>query len=190
MGARLVHVSSDAVFSDAERRYYEKAFPDPITAYGAAKAAAETAIRAITPTAVVARTSLILGEGRSLHERLVHALATGQRAGVLFTDDVRCPVHVTNLAAALLELAWSDHAGVHHFVGTDAISRHEMGTLIAQRDGLNPDALPSGRRADTDAPGPIDVRLDNVVTQQRLRTRLRGARDFLRPTTTSNGRAP
>lgn len=112
VGARLVHVSSDAVFSGAERRYYETALPDPITVYGTAKAAAETAIRAITPTAVVARTSLILGEGRSPHERLVHALAAGQRAGVLFTDDVRCPVHVTDLAAALLELAWSEHAGV------------------------------------------------------------------------------
>lgn len=192
VGARLVHVSSDAVFSGAATPYDETALPDPITAYGAAKTAAETAIKAISPTAVIARTSLIIGNGDSDQERLVHGLATGERTGVLFTDDVRCPVHVTDLAAALLELAWSEHAGVHHVAGPDAISRYEMGTLIALRDGLDPHNLPAGRRCATNLPGPIDVRLNSVTTQRRLRTRLRGARDFLRPITSSpsHGRSP
>jgi dTDP-4-dehydrorhamnose reductase len=179
VAARLVHVSSDAVFSGTAIRYDETSIPDPTTPYGAAKAAAETAIKAISPTAVIARTSLIIGDGGSPHERRLHALATGQITGVLFTDDVRCPVHVADLAAALLELASSDHAGIHHIAGTDAVSRHELGTLIARRDGLDAAALPSGRRADTNLPGPVDVRLDCTITQQRLRTKLRGARQFL-----------
>ncbi|MEV4250730.1 sugar nucleotide-binding protein [Streptosporangium canum] len=180
-GTRLVHVSSDAVFSGDRVRYDERCTPDPITSYGAAKAAAETAIKAICPDAVIARTSLIIGDGRSPHEGLVHALATGQREGVLFTDDVRCPVHVADLAAALLELARSEHTGVHHVAGADAISRYELGLLIARRDGLDSSALPCGRRADTGIPGPLDVRLDSAATQRRLRTTLRGARRFLRP---------
>jgi dTDP-4-dehydrorhamnose reductase len=73
--------------------------------YGAAKAAAETAIKGLDPAAVIARTSLIIGDGDSTHEAYVHALASGATAGVLFTDDVRCPVHVSDLASALLELA-------------------------------------------------------------------------------------
>jgi dTDP-4-dehydrorhamnose reductase len=101
LGARIVHVSSDAVFSGAAISYQETANPDPTTPYGAAKAAAETAIKAVDPTAVIARTSLIIGDGGSTHERRVHALASGDIAGVLFTDDVRCPVHVSDLAAAL-----------------------------------------------------------------------------------------
>ncbi|GIH95606.1 dTDP-4-dehydrorhamnose reductase [Planobispora siamensis] len=181
-GARLVHVSSDAVFSGTASRYDETHLPDPTTPYGAAKAAAETAIKGITPAAVIARTSLIIGDGDSGHERHVHALATGAVTGVLFTDDVRCPVHVTDLAAALLELAASPHAGIHHLAGTDAVSRHELGVLIARRAGLDPAALPTGLRADTGPPGPLDVRLDGTATQARLTTRLRGAREFLAPT--------
>lgn len=50
-------------------------------------------------------------------------------------------------------------------------------TLIAYRDG--PAALSSGRRADANLPGPIDVRLDCTITQRRVRTKLRGARQFL-----------
>ncbi|HZE34078.1 MAG TPA: sugar nucleotide-binding protein [Actinoallomurus sp.] len=181
-GARLVHVSSDAVFSGTAAPYDETHVPDPTTPYGAAKAAAETAIKGITPTAVIARTSLIIGDGDSPHERHVHALAAGTVTGVLFTDDVRCPVHVTDLASALLELAASPYAGIHHVAGTDAISRYELGVLIARRDGLDPATLPTGVRAGTGLSGPLDVRLDITNTQARLNTRLRGAREFLAPT--------
>jgi dTDP-4-dehydrorhamnose reductase len=181
VGARLVHVSSDAVFSGAAVRYDEACSPDPTTPYGAAKAAAETAIRGLDPTAVIARTSLIIGDGGSPHEKLVHALASGAKTGVLFTDDVRCPVHVTDLASALLELARSPSSGVHHVAGADAVSRYELGVLIARRDGLDETALPTGRRANTGLPGPVDVRLDCARTQSRLITQLRGARTFLAP---------
>ncbi|MEU4077566.1 SDR family oxidoreductase [Streptomyces venezuelae] len=180
-GIRLVHVSSDAVFSGTGRdRYDESCLPDPLTPYGAAKAAAETAVRLLCPnTAVVARTSLIIGNGRSEHEQLVHALAHGTRQGALFTDDFRCPVHVENLAAALWEITRSDAAGVFHLAGPDALSRYELGELIARRDGLDPARLPFARRSDTGLPGGLDVRLDSRTTQQQLRTRLRGAREFL-----------
>lgn len=180
-GARLVHVSSDAVFSGAAVRYDESRLPDPITPYGAAKAAAETAVKGLAPGAVIARTSLIVGTGDSTHEALVHALAagTGGSAGVLFTDDIRCPVHVCDLAAALLELAASGHSGIHHVAGADAVSRYELGVLIARRDGLDESLLPAGRRAERGPPGALDVRLDCARTRSRLTTRLRGAREFL-----------
>jgi dTDP-4-dehydrorhamnose reductase len=47
--AGLVHVSSDAVFSGASPAYDETRQPDPVTPYGAAKAAAETAVKGIAP---------------------------------------------------------------------------------------------------------------------------------------------
>ncbi|MFE7112774.1 SDR family oxidoreductase [Streptomyces sp. NPDC057575] len=178
-GSRLVHVSSDAVFSGARVHYDESCLPDPLTPYGAAKAAAETGVRLVNPGAAVARTSLIIGDRRSEHVRAVHDLAAGIRTGVLFTDDIRCPIHVADLAAALLELASSDLSGVHHLAGTDAVSRHELGTLIARRDGLRASRLPTGLRAVSAFPGALDVRLDSRATQDRLRTRLRGARQFL-----------
>ncbi|MEH0431931.1 SDR family oxidoreductase [Streptomyces turgidiscabies] len=180
-GIRLVHVSSDAVFSGTGRdRYDESCLPDPLTPYGAGKAAAETAVRLLCPDAAVARTSLIIGNGHSEHEQLVHALADGTRRGALFTDDIRCPVHVTDLAAALWEITRSDAAGVFHLAGPDALSRHELGTLIAQRDGLDASLLPAGRRADSGLPGGLCVQLDSRATQKRLAIRLRGAREFLR----------
>jgi dTDP-4-dehydrorhamnose reductase len=173
-GARLVHISSDAVFSGLAPSYGEACLPDPIVPYGAAKAAAETSVKALDPGAVIVRTSLIIGNGLSVHERFVHGLASGSVPGVLYTDDVRCPVHVSDLASALLELAGSSYSGVHHVAGLDAVSRYDLGVLIAGRDDL-----PTGLRAESGLPGPLVVRLDCTMTQSRLTTRLRGAREFL-----------
>jgi dTDP-4-dehydrorhamnose reductase len=181
IGARLVHMSSDAVLSGAQSSYDESAVPDPVNSYGAAKAAAETAIRAVDPGAAIVRTSLIVGDGRSPQERAVHDLAAGRLDEVLFRDEIRCPVNVADLASALLELAATHSAGIHHIAGTDAMSRYELGCLIARRDGLDETALPSGLQASLGLPRPLDVRLDCQATQALLRTRLRGARDFLAP---------
>jgi dTDP-4-dehydrorhamnose reductase len=177
-GARLVLVSSDVVFSGADGLYAESAPPDPITAYGAAKAAAETVALAVCADVVVARTSLILGDGTSQHERLVHALAAGAE-GALFDDEQRCPVHAADLAAALVELAGNDLQGVLHVGGAQAMSRLELGRLIARRDGLDADSLRGTSRAAAGVTGPVDVRLDSTRASQVLTTRLRGAGEFL-----------
>ncbi|MGW3203975.1 SDR family oxidoreductase [Streptomyces sp. NPDC001135] len=178
-GCRLVHVSSDAVFSGASVHYDEARLPDPVTPYGAAKAAAETGVRLVHPDAVVARTSLIIGDRRSVHVRAVHDLTSGRWDGVLFTDDVRCPVHVSDLAAALLELGFSDASGVRHLAGAEPVSRYDLGVLIARRDGLDVSRLRAGRRSESGIPGGLDVRLDCRATQRELVTSLRGAREFL-----------
>ncbi|MDZ5663894.1 sugar nucleotide-binding protein [Nocardioides sp. S-58] len=180
VGARLVLVSSDVVFGGSDRPYTEAAPTDPVSSYGRAKVAAETEALAACPGAVVARTSLILGDGASKHEQLVRALATGAE-GVLFEDERRCPVHVGDLATALVELAGNDVRGLLHVGGGEPTSRLELGRLIARRDGLDAGALRPGRRADLADPGPIDVRLDSALAATLLATRLRGASEFLAP---------
>jgi dTDP-4-dehydrorhamnose reductase len=177
-GARMVLVSSDVVFGGSDRPYDETAPTDPVTPYGEAKVAAERAVLDTCSDAVVARTSLILGDGASQHEELVRRLAAGADGG-LFEDERRCPVHVEDLARALVELAEADVQGVLHVAGADGMSRHELGRLIARRDGLDPDVLRATTRAALAVPGPVDVRLDSSRAATLLSTRLRGAREFL-----------
>ena len=178
-GARLVHVSSDAVFSGREVHYTEDALPDPTYPYGAAKAAAETAVQAITPTAVLVRTSTILGDGRGAHEVLTHALAKGERTGALFTDEIRMPVHVDDLADALIELAATDVSGPLHVTGPEPVSRYDLGLLVAARDGLDPASIPAARSAEVLRGRPLDVRLDCTLARTLLRTPLRPVTRFM-----------
>ncbi len=178
VGARLVHVSSDAVLGGTAAPYDESALPDPVNRYGAAKAAAETVVKAVAPHAVIVRVPLIVGDGHSKHERLVHDLYDGA-PGALFTDVHRTPVHVDDLCDSLLELARGDCDGILNVAGPDAVSWYEFGRLVAVRDGLDPDRLPAGQAARSGVVMPADTRLCADRAGRLLRTRLRGAREFL-----------
>lgn len=179
LGSRLVHVSSDAVFSGREVEYDESAPPDPLYRYGAAKAAAETAIAAVDPAAAVVRTSVILGDGRGQHEVLTRDLIAGRVRGALFADMIRQPVHVDDLAAALLELAANDYRGILNVAGPDAISRYDLGVLVARREGLDPSLIPVATLADSGTRLAADVRLITERAVSLLRTRLRGVHEFM-----------
>jgi dTDP-4-dehydrorhamnose reductase len=178
-GSRLVHMSSDAIFSGTHGLYDEAAVPEPLMPYGAAKAAAETAVQAIMPEAAIVRTSLIVGARPYKHVQMVLDLVTGKRTGALFTDEIRCPILVENLAAALLELLEHPYSGVLNIAGADALSRYELGVLIARRWGYDSARLRATTTTDSGMRRPTDVRLDIHRAQTLLNTPLQGARGFI-----------
>lgn len=173
VGARLVHVSSDAVHSGRPQWYTESDEPDPITPYGAAKAAAETAVAAIDPSAAIVRTSLILGDETTSQVRMVLDLINGA-PGSLFTDEIRCPVDGGDLASAILELVGNDYAGIINISGSDAVSRVVLGRLIAARYGV-PAQFKTCPIAESGMTRPGEVKIDSSRARGMLRTRLRGA---------------
>ncbi len=171
VGARLVHVSSDAIFAGRDAPYVESDVPSPVFDYGAAKAAAEEAVAAVDPGAALVRTSLIVSGGRgelSRHERTCLDLATGAATGALFTDEIRCPVAVDDLAAALVAVAATGHAGVLNVAGPEALSRHELGVRVATRHGLDAAAVPASTIAASGLTRPARVVLDSSAAARLL----------------------
>jgi dTDP-4-dehydrorhamnose reductase len=170
-GARLVHVSTDLVF-DGEKGspYVEDDEPAPLSDYGRDKADAERGIRDACPEAAIVRTSLIYGgDEPGPQERLA-----ADREAAFFTDEYRCPVHVADLAAALLELAGTDYAGVLHVAGADSVSRHELAELLSGSP-----ARPASQ-ADAGEARPCDCSLSIERARGLLRTPLRGVREVLK----------
>ncbi len=177
-GARLEHLSTDGVSSATlGRPLREHAPPDPVTGYGEAKAAAETAVAAVDPSALLIRTSLLYGgDGLGSHERAALAAARGERDMAFFTDETRCPIAVDDLAAAVLELVASDLAGPLHVAGPDTLDRLAFARLLAEADGADPQAL----RGAMGGPGrPKACVLDSTRARGLLRTPLRGVREAL-----------
>ena len=178
-GARLVHLSTDAVHGGRPAPYRDDEPPTPVNHYGSAKAAAETAVAAVHPGAVLIRTSLIIGDRRSKQIRMCIDMINGDRPGVLYADEVRCPVAVDDLAAAVLELAGTDVPGTINVAGPDAVTRAEMGELVAARYGLDPARVPIGRVTGSGLARAAEVRLDSSYAAGLLTTRLRGAREVI-----------
>lgn len=180
VGARLIHLSSDALHAGRRAPYLDADAPTPVHKYGAAKAAAETAVTAIDPSAALIRTSLIIGDNRSKQITLALDLATGRRDGSLFTDEFRCPVAVQDLASAVLDLAAGDYAGLINVAGPQAMSRAEMGRLVARRHGLDPYRIPTCTIAEGGLGArPANVVLDSSRAAGLLKTRIRPAIECL-----------
>ncbi|MEI7644005.1 MAG: sugar nucleotide-binding protein [Chloroflexales bacterium] len=181
LGARMIHMSSDVIF-DGERTgsYTEDDRPDPISAYGAAKAAAEGLVAAAHPAAAIVRTSLIYGfEPIDRQTQFALEIAAGHRTDRLFSDEYRCPIYVDDLAAALLELAERDYAGVLNIAGAERVSRYELGTLIVRALGHDPARIGAGLSADSPTRRPRNCALDSGRARSLLHTRLRGLREVL-----------
>jgi dTDP-4-dehydrorhamnose reductase len=171
-GARLVHLSTDLVFDGEQGAPYgEDAEPRPVSAYGAAKLEAEAVVARIDPGAVLVRTSLLYGKPGPQE-------ALALRDGVeLFTDEIRCPTDVSELAAALLELAGLDASGPLHLAAPEAVSRYELGRLLRARHGGDPDGIrgvPAPRQG-----RPRNVALDSSRAAMLLSTRFRGVTEAL-----------
>jgi dTDP-4-dehydrorhamnose reductase len=187
-GARLIHMSSDALF-DGERvgSYTEKDDPSPITPYGEAKAAAERLVAEAHPAALIVRTSLIYGGGIPTnggakpgpHEQLALDALAGLVDVAFFTDEFRCPIAVGDLAAALLAVGRTARAGRLHIAGADVVSRYEFAQLVAAAFGHDPARLRAASSATSDVRRPRNCALDSSLAQQVLQTRLRGVREVL-----------
>jgi dTDP-4-dehydrorhamnose reductase len=167
VGARLVHLSTDVVFDGRKgAAYVEEDPPSPVTDYGRAKADAEERVAAAHPEALIVRTSLIYGGA----EPSKHELAAGDPSLTFFTNEIRNPVQVTDLANALLELAELEVSGPLHVAGVDAVSRAGFAELVSGAP-VRSEPAPETR--------PLDCRLDSSRAQALLRTRLRGVREVL-----------
>lgn len=167
VGARLVHLSTDVVFDGRKGEPYIE--PDPVAPasdYGRAKADAEVHVVTAHPEALLVRTSLLYGGP----EPSKHELAARDAHATFFANELRCPVQVGDLAAALLELAELDLAGPLHVAGADGVSRAEFAELIMHRPVRTAEAPPTR---------PLDCRLDSSRAQAMIRTRLRGVREVL-----------
>jgi dTDP-4-dehydrorhamnose reductase len=165
-GARLVHLSSDLVFSGERGRLREDALPAPVGSYGRSKAEAELRVAAAHPAATIVRTSLIYGREGGTQERLARE---GTR---FFVDEIRSPVHVHDLAAAIVELLGHEVAGPLHMGGADDVSRYDFAVLL----GADPARI---ERAHTTPDRAPDVSLDSARAAALLSTRLRGVYEVL-----------
>ena len=170
VGARLVHMSTDVVFDGRKGSpYVEEDELSPVTDYGRSKAEAERRVAAEHPAPLIVRTSLIYG-GPGF-EPSKHELAARDAALTFFTNEIRCPVQVGDLAAALLELVELDVAGPLHVAGAHAVSRAEFAELVSGRHVATAPAPPTR---------PLDCSLDSSRALALLATPLRGVRDVFR----------
>jgi dTDP-4-dehydrorhamnose reductase len=168
-------MSTDMVFDGEQGNYREDDEPRPRNEYGRTKAAAERAVGGSAAEAVIVRTSLIYGWRPTIARAaqwMLGALDRGETVR-LWSDEMRCPIWVESLAAAVVELAGNDYAGPLHIAGEEQLSRYEFGLALLRFFDLDSSrvlAVP----VPPDEMRPRDCTLDISRARRLLTTRLPG----------------
>jgi dTDP-4-dehydrorhamnose reductase len=130
-GARLIHVSTDCVFSGQKGGYAEADPPDPVDVYGRSKLLGEVT----TPGALTIRTSMIGREIATSHGLLEWFLA--QSGGTVrgFTRAVFSGPTTPVLSRAIADVLERHQSleGLYH-LGAEPIDKHEL--LLLLRDAF------------------------------------------------------
>ncbi len=177
IGARLIHLSTDAVFRGDAAPYDETAVPTPITAYGRAKADAEAIVQQY-PNSVIIRTSLIYGLAQMDHGTrwMAAALAKGEPV-TLFSNQIRNPIWIESLGKAILELANHPYRGILNVAGSQTLTRAEFALKLLDYWNIQPrDNL---KVAPSSGNWPLNCELDLARVTAVLQTPLPGVEQVL-----------
>jgi dTDP-4-dehydrorhamnose reductase len=162
---RLVHLSSDLVFSGAAptRSYRETDPVDPVTVYGKTMAEGEVVVRRLHPGAAVLRISLPMGPSFNRHAGAIDWIQSRfrcSRPATLYFDEVRSCTYTDDLNRVFERFLRGDEAGVFHLAGPRPITLYQIAQIVNRVGGYDPTLLKGCPRRDA---GPLPPRAGNVA---------------------------
>lgn len=154
-GIRVIHVSTDFVFSGESRQPYQpddEALPQGV--YGQTKLAGERSLLGSGADAVIVRTSWLYSEhGANFVKTMLRLMSERDRLGVV-ADQIGSPTSAHSLAACLLAFARKPEiSGVFHWSDLGEISWYDFAVAI-QEEGRHGGLLHSD--IPIDAIGTVD----------------------------------
>jgi len=138
-GVRVIHVSTDYVFSGDEHVPYREIDPvAPRTAYGRTKYAGEKTLLAVCPEAVILRTAWLYSTyGNNFVKTMIRLGKEKNELGVVF-DQIGTPTYAADLAQAIFTVietpVW--HAGIYHFTNEGVCSWYDFTLAIHELAGI------------------------------------------------------
>lgn len=156
-GSRLIHISTDCVFSGVSGGYIESDTPDPIDLYGRTKWIGEVVDE---PHALTVRTSIIGRELSGANALIEWFLAQTGPTVPGFTNAIFSGLPTISLARILLSVV-QDHPELHGLfhVSADPISKFNLLELVRNAYGLPVQLVPSP-----------DLQIDRSLNSDRFRS--------------------
>ena len=144
-GARLVHVSTDYVFSGRENGGIpqdEATIPGPISAYGSTKLMGEKYVEQFCHRHFIVRTAWLYSYyGKNFVKTIVNA---GKKFGKLEVVNDQCgnPTNAVDLAHEILQLCVTHEYGLYHCTGEGICSWYDFASEIIRLSGVDATVSP------------------------------------------------
>lgn len=173
VGALFVHLSTDYVFGGTRHRPYVEDDPvDPISVYGASKAAGEMAIRVATGQHLIVRTTGLYGlagrrTGRgNFVETMLRLAGRGKPINVV-NDQTLTPSYTADVARRVAELVELGATGTYHVTSGGECSWYQFAAEIFRLAGARVNLYPTQQ---TDRPAPARRPSYSVLGHRKMET--------------------
>jgi len=136
LSAKLCYLSTDYVFDGASTRPYEPEDPvNPLSVYGASKAAGEKAVQEEGGLWLIARTSWLFGASKSCFPEKILRAADSQPELKVVNDQIGSPTYTRDLAGAIRGLVRADARGIVNITNSGTCSWFEFAKETLLRAG-------------------------------------------------------
>ncbi len=163
VGARVVHLSSDLVFSGTrDGNHVETDATDPVTIYGKTMVEAEDLFFARMLDVVVLRISLPMGSSFNGHAGAIDWIQSRFRAdrpATLYFDEVRCSTYCDDMNDVFEKFLASNATGLFHCGGPRPLTLYQIAQVINRVGGYGPNLLKGCPRIEA---GPMPPRAGDV----------------------------
>jgi dTDP-4-dehydrorhamnose reductase len=162
-GARLVHLSSDLVFSGARGGSHVESDPtDPVTVYGKTMVQAEDVFLAQAPGAAILRIALPMGPSFNRHAGAIDWIQSRFRAhrpATLYFDEVRSCAYCDDLNGVFEKFLAARASGVYHCGGPLPMTLYKIAQVINRVGDYRAELLKGCPRIEA---GPMPPRAGDV----------------------------
>lgn len=139
-GTRVLHISTDYVFSgQGFRPYEENDEPYPQCIYGRTKLEGEALLTSFCPNAMIIRTAWLYSEfGKNFVKTMLQLAETRPEINVV-ADQIGTPTYAGDLADAIYSIIRHDKwiPGIYHFTDTGVASWYDFTKAIFELAGKN-----------------------------------------------------
>ena len=130
-GAKLVHVSTDFIFSgDTESSYLEFDDPNPISVYGKSKLVGEQFVKNLCSQYFIVRTAWLYGDHGDNFVTTMLSLAQERAQLKIVDDQIGTPTYAKDLAQVIKKLIETDLFGTYHASNSGQASWYQFAEKI------------------------------------------------------------
>lgn len=136
-GGKLIHVSTDYVFSGTEAAPRTETDPVcPVSAYGRTKWAGEVLVRAACSKCFVVRTAWLYGYVGKNFAKTMMRLAGSEAKIAVVADQFGNPTHANDLAYEILKIGLTENYGVYHCTNEGTCSWFDFASAVVDLAGI------------------------------------------------------
>ena len=145
--AKMVYLSTDAVYDGKRGDYHENDEPFPLNQYGRTKLKGEQCCYGMAPESLIIRFNTfgryLFSEKKGFVENIAETLKSGKKYSA-FSDVLFAPLYVKELARIVLALLEKEAGGIYHVVGSDVLTKYQFALKVADIFGYDSSLVTKG----------------------------------------------